>query len=320
MIAITTPFLCYGEMSRLSLSEMSFIVSDLDGQNAPDIAGAHRKHSIVMNGSPRTSSQLPPVDTSFSVVNGAPIAPGAIHASPTRIVQQEAPPEPRSARVSSDVSHPSHTYPPPTQAGSKATDGALRVPSKGNANRRSSPARFPHQPSNASYAASSSQEGSLKPSSPTLQHRHTLEVPRVTAPIPRLSREYTAPDSAASDSVNGQFSPTTRRRRASLTLGRRATRSLHSDSHLDEIPQDEDAARWAEAIRQKRASRRRKKEEEDDDRVVVGTKVDQHHVNWITAYNMLTGIRFTVSRTNAKLDRELTDADFAARHKFSFDM
>jgi 1-phosphatidylinositol-4-phosphate 5-kinase len=27
-----------------------------------------------------------------------------------------------------------------------------------------------------------------------------------------------------------------------------------------------------------------------------------------------------VSRTNAKLDRPLTDADFEARHKFSFDM
>jgi 1-phosphatidylinositol-4-phosphate 5-kinase len=52
----------------------------------------------------------------------------------------------------------------------------------------------------------------------------------------------------------------------------------------------------------------------------MGTKVDQGHANWVTAYNMLTGIRFTVSRTNAKLDRALTDADFGAKHKFSFDV
>ena len=90
--------------------------------------------------------------------------------------------------------------------------------------------------------------------------------------------------------------------------------------YLDEIPQDGDMARWTETVRQKRASRRKRKEEEEDDRVVVGTKVDMNHVNWVTAYNMLTGIRFTVSRTNAKMDRELTDADFDARHKFSFDM
>jgi 1-phosphatidylinositol-4-phosphate 5-kinase len=105
-----------------------------------------------------------------------------------------------------------------------------------------------------------------------------------------------------------------------MTLARRATRSIHSDMHLEEISQDEDAVRWAEHYRQKRASKRKRKEDEDDDRVVVGTKVDQNHVNWVTAYNMLTGIRFTVSRTNAKMDRELTDADFATKHKFSFDM
>ena len=103
-------------------------------------------------------------------------------------------------------------------------------------------------------------------------------------------------------------------------MGRRQTRSIQSDMFLDEIPQDGDMARWTETIRQKRASRKQRKEEEEEDRVVVGTKVDMHHVNWVTAYNMLTGIRFTVSRTNAKLDRELTDADFDARHKFSFDM
>ena len=95
---------------------------------------------------------------------------------------------------------------------------------------------------------------------------------------------------------------------------------MQSEAHLHEVPPDEDALRWTDAIRQKRASKRRRKEEEDDDRVIVGTKVDQSHVNWVIAYNMLTGIRFTVSRTNAKIDRELTDADFAARHKFSFDI
>jgi 1-phosphatidylinositol-4-phosphate 5-kinase len=105
-----------------------------------------------------------------------------------------------------------------------------------------------------------------------------------------------------------------------MSLVRRTTRSINSDVHLDEVPQDEEAARWAEHIRQKRASKRKRREDEDEDRVVVGTKVDQNHVNWVTAYNMLTGIRFTVSRTNAKMDRELTDADFDAKHKFSFDI
>ncbi|KAF2849350.1 SAICAR synthase-like protein [Plenodomus tracheiphilus IPT5] len=150
-----------------------------------------------------------------------------------------------------------------------------------------------------------------------LQQRHTLEVPKASTSRPRDTQNNT--DDVVS--ASGRFSPSTpQRRRGSMNLVRRGTRSINSDNHRDEVTQDEDAERWAEHIRQKRASKRKRKEDEDEDRVVVGTKVDQHHVNWVTAYNMLTGIRFTVSRTNAKMDRDLTDADFEAKHKFSFDM
>jgi 1-phosphatidylinositol-4-phosphate 5-kinase len=153
------------------------------------------------------------------------------------------------------------------------------------------------------------------PVPPPLQHRHTLQVPK-----PGPNR--TSKDGEDGVFASGRFSPTgtSSARRQSLSLYRRNTRSLHSEMPHEDVPQDEDAMRWAEAIRQKRASKRKRKDEEDEDRVVVGTKVDQNHVNWVTAYNMLTGIRFTVSRTNAKLDRPLTDLDFEQKHKFSFDM
>ncbi|KAJ4522645.1 Phosphatidylinositol-4-phosphate 5-kinase [Exophiala dermatitidis] len=164
---------------------------------------------------------------------------------------------------------------------------------------------------------------------PKLTHRHTLQVPKSNIATGRTSRDFSfsAGPSEEALSTTGRFSPTRdqydvniRHRRASLGLVRRTTRSMQSDSHLNEVPPDEDAARWTELIKQKRASRRKKREEEDDDRVIVGKKVEEGHANWVTAYNMLTGIRFTVSRTNAKMDRELTDADFDAKHKFSFDI
>ena len=172
-----------------------------------------------------------------------------------------------------------------------------------------------------STAASGTSTSALKhPGAVRLQHRHTLQVPRINGI--RGSREFPWSNGEASDDMFiGNTSPTTGTvRRGSLSLVRRTTRSVHSDMYSDEIPQDEEMARWTETVRQKRASRRKRKEEEVDDRVMVGTKVDVNHVNWVTAYNMLTGIRFTVSRTNAKLDRELTDQDFDARHKFSFDI
>lgn len=178
-----------------------------------------------------------------------------------------------------------------------------------------SPHRFSSPPiyQSANSNSNASLTGHLHPPQPgALKHRHTLEVPKV-APS-RASKEL---DSAL---ASGRYSPTVTARRASLSLARRTTRSMQSDVPRDEVVPDEDAVRWAEAYRQKRASKRKRKEEEDDDRVVVGTKVDEKHANWVTAYNMLTGIRVSVSRTNAKLDRDLTDADFEAKQKSTFDM
>ena len=215
---------------------------------------------------------------------------------------------PREATVlktSSVYTEPERVSERPSES---SADGSLRVPTQ--AHRISSPPAFQNQPATVLTPYPSNR----------LQHRHTLEVPRLSTS--RLSRELGT--GAQNDEVvtaTGRATPgTPTRHRGSISLVRKTTRSIHSDMHLDEVPQDEDAARWAEMIRQKRASKRKRREDEDDDRVVMGTKVDQDHQNYVTAYNMLTGIRFTVSRTNAKLPRELTDADFTAKHKFSFDV
>lgn len=175
--------------------------------------------------------------------------------------------------------------------------------------RFSSPASFPPPPSASAPTLHSTASGVVK-------QRHTLEVPK--SQTGRASR-----DSNDTAYASGRFSPAPAAgptmRRGSLSLGRRNTRSLHSDMHRDEVVPDEDALRWAEAYRRKRAGKKRR-DEEDDDRVLVGTKVDENHANWTTAYNMLTGIRVSVSRTNAKLDRPLTNEDFEAKQKSTFDM
>lgn len=204
-----------------------------------------------------------------------------------------------------------------------ASPGTGNAPGSTEAPPRShtvSPHRFSSPPAYVNPLAPSPSTSSLpQPSQPPLKHRHTLQVPKPGAVPGRNSR-----DGEEAVYSSGRFSPTAlatvATRRGSLSLNRRNTQSIHSNMPQEEIPPDEDAMRWAEAVRQKRASKRKRKDDEEDDRVVVGTKVDQNHVNWVTAYNMLTGIRFTVSRTNAKMDRPLTDADFDAKHKFSFDM
>lgn len=204
--------------------------------------------------------------------------------------------------------HPPSSKPPVENGAS--TNSALA----NGSDAQKQPHRFSSPPP---YGPNGSSSGPLQLPAPTpgIKHRHTLEVPKVTSA--RGSRDGT--DAYAS----GRFSPTATGagvRRASLSLARRNTRSLHSEMPRDEVLPDEDAMRWAEAYRQKRASKRRRREIEDDDRVLVGTKVDETHANWVTAYNMLTGIRVAVSRTNAKLDRPLTDADFDVKQKSTFDI
>jgi hypothetical protein len=77
---------------------------------------------------------------------------------------------------------------------------------------------------------------------------------------------------------------------------------------------------YREQITAMREKKRRMKALEEDERVLVGNKVSEGHVNYAAAYYMLTGIRVSVSRCNAKVDRELTDEDFTARHKLAFDI
>lgn len=253
---------------------------------------------VNANGKPIAPPRSP-LSQPVALTNGDNVLPTA-----SRSVSYGQPPmTPSSALPRVEESSPQSILP----------DGMLKPPGSGkkpHAHRASSPPAF--NPS-----------ASLSPvvSRPDrLTHRHTLEVPKI-APV-RTSKDGSEPTTSMDGAVvsaSGRFSPNTpSRRRASLQLHRRQTRSVHSELYMDDVPQDEDAARWAEHIKQKRAKKQR--QDTDDERVVVGTKVDDTHVNWVTAYNMLTGIRFVVSRNNAKLDKELTDADFAVKQKFSFDI
>ncbi|KAJ7716827.1 1-phosphatidylinositol-4-phosphate 5-kinase [Mycena maculata] len=92
----------------------------------------------------------------------------------------------------------------------------------------------------------------------------------------------------------------------------------------------------ADQIRRERMSKRAKLQQEAEaaltrnerapvrrgsaDVVLVGNLIGEDHVNYVLMYNMLTGIRIGVSRCQAKIKRPLTDEDFTARHKFSFDI
>ncbi|KAJ3120861.1 Phosphatidylinositol-4-phosphate 5-kinase [Nowakowskiella sp. JEL0407] len=65
---------------------------------------------------------------------------------------------------------------------------------------------------------------------------------------------------------------------------------------------------------------RRPRRQKSDREVLVGTPVKEGHQNYTLMYDMLTGIRISVSRCNGKPMRDLTDADYEAAHKLAFDV
>ncbi|QRV75828.1 1-phosphatidylinositol-4-phosphate 5-kinase [Ceratobasidium sp. AG-Ba] len=101
-------------------------------------------------------------------------------------------------------------------------------------------------------------------------------------------------------------------------LGHTRTRSqtmAGQDLHSDILKE-------AEQIRRERNLQRTRdqKDEQPSDKVLVGNLIGEDHANYVLMYNMLTGIRIGVSRCQAKVKRPLTEEDFTAAHKFSFDM
>lgn len=88
---------------------------------------------------------------------------------------------------------------------------------------------------------------------------------------------------------------------------------------LEQANQIRKQRKRAKVQAQLEAEARAPKEKEREE-VLVGNLIGEDHVNYVLMYNMLTGIRVAVSRCQAKIRRTLTDNDFTAKHKFSFDM
>ncbi|QSL64452.1 hypothetical protein MERGE_001753 [Pneumocystis wakefieldiae] len=82
----------------------------------------------------------------------------------------------------------------------------------------------------------------------------------------------------------------------------------------------QEPVKWIETIWQKRSSKNKRKQNEENQGYFIGTRIGEDHVNYVTAYNMLTGIRVGVSRCTAKVDRDLKSTDFVDSYKFSFDI
>jgi 1-phosphatidylinositol-4-phosphate 5-kinase len=175
-------------------------------------------------------------------------------------------------------------------------------------------------------SASSSYNSSLAgPGPSTLSRRFRADESPILAPIvPSRRLPPLSTDGLLQPSLSSMRSP----RRNTIGSTPRSPRTTpRGANHLNITSEDRelseelvsDIQQQAEQIRRERLSKRVKQVEEAP-RVLVGNLIGEGHDNYVLMYNMLTGIRIAVSRTQAKIKRTLTDDDFTARHKYSFDM
>jgi 1-phosphatidylinositol-4-phosphate 5-kinase len=99
---------------------------------------------------------------------------------------------------------------------------------------------------------------------------------------------------------------------------------LASDIELqaEQIRRERERRRAAAQAEAERALTRAQSisEEKEKGAAVMGNVIREGHVNYVLMYNMLTGIRVAVSRTQAKMKAALTADDFSACQKYSFDI
>ncbi|KAG0062242.1 Phosphatidylinositol-4-phosphate 5-kinase [Podila epicladia] len=130
-------------------------------------------------------------------------------------------------------------------------------------------------------------------------------------------------DSQAESSSRAKRRQIYRRNTYSADLASASFHRSDDEMELEELEEHKRRMERMEVLKKsssRRMSKRKKDKDEDNDRVLIGTRIGEDHVNYVLMYNMLTGIRVSVSRCNAKPQRALVDEDFTSAHKLAFDI
>lgn len=180
----------------------------------------------------------------------------------------------------------------------------------------------------ASIASPEVASAAATTTTPLLPPTAPFASPLLKEQSPPMTRRQTAPTTnTMPPQAASSLHPPHATHRPSHSFSRRRSVPVQAHVHnhpdciqlLDEHEQNE-VNRLRDSIIAQREYKKKRREFVEDDKVLVGTKVSEGHDNYVTAYNMLTGLRVAVSRCNAKNDRPLTDEDFTARHKLAFDI
>ncbi|KAL8278625.1 hypothetical protein RQP46_008917 [Phenoliferia psychrophenolica] len=154
--------------------------------------------------------------------------------------------------------------------------------------------------------------------------RQSSPSPRIGGVLPIRTQSYSQPqqrsfsqssEPAGDDDVDASIAA-----QAEVIRKERLEKRLEKEKEQAETARTGGVASGPQTSLRRRSTRAGSGSEVGGAGVLVGNLIGQDHANYVLMYNMLTGIRIGVSRCQAKLKRPLTDADYTARHKFSFDI
>lgn len=159
---------------------------------------------------------------------------------------------------------------------------------------------------------------------PTHLHKNTIESPTShISNLPRLESTLTSISTASlPQPPSGR---TIKYQKNENSNNSKNAEEANANSHVDGggLKRSQSATLEIQKMREhllhkREMKRKRKSFLVDDDRVLIGNKVSEGHVNFIIAYNMLTGIRVAVSRCSGIM-KPLTPKDFKFKKKLAFD-
>ncbi|WRT63323.1 uncharacterized protein IL334_000228 [Kwoniella shivajii] len=273
-------------------------IPDPPENGSPSIANAFTTEPTDLGGSP--TSLAPPIPYTRRVSSGSATSSRAGSLSIVRsgrLAPQRDPQQAEHTLASTSTSNQNHG-----NIGLGLSKNLPDIPT--DQERRGSAGSILSAPRPIRRSTNPSPVVPSSPRSPLTHSLSTFSPPQNTTAIPGLEGAALASDILAQTEILRQQRLERRQKKASAQSAAGAGPAVEPTEN-EQIP---------------RAKVEEKPKEPQETKVLVGNLIGEDHVNYVLMYNMLTGIRIGVSRCQAKIKRPLTDEDYYARHKFSFDI
>lgn len=124
----------------------------------------------------------------------------------------------------------------------------------------------------------------------TMDYRKTHSGSQLVGDSTGSSSKHDA-ESQAESPVRSRRKQIHRRNTHSVDLASASFHRSDDDMEMDDL----EARKRMDALKKSSSRRMSKRKNDNDDRVLIGTRIGEDHVNYVLMYNMLTGIRVSVS-------------------------